>query len=474
MSGKNDDALLAKTSFWYTIGNILSRAIVFLATPIYIRFLTPTEYGLYSNFAAWMSMLTIVTTMNLQASIFKGRYEHEDNQGGFLKAIYLVIVFVISVLLLFTLIFFNWIKSLSGLTKLEFVVLFVYLFTYSAFHIYTGKFRAAFEVKKYLLATSIHIVSTVALSLLLMNLFPENRLLALILGQVIPAFIMGTIFIILIFKADGKIKYSYLRENAKLGIPMIPHLLGITALNKLDRIMITQMIGPAENAYYSVAGNVNSIIAVISNSITNAFVPWLTKALEAKKRDIEAIKRNSFMYTLIFSYFVLAVMALAPEIIFVFGGREYAISLIALIPLLIGSLFQFIYTMYVNLEFYSRRTGATGIATGFVALVNVLLNYIFIPKYGFVAAAITTAFSYFLLYVIHYLIVKKIGMADVFDTRKIIILIPIMIILSLVMWLLYKVRVVRYIVILICAIISFIFLYKIRDKWIPFFKGGKK
>ena len=107
----NNDKILAKSTFWYTIGNFASRALVFLATPIYIRFLSVEVYGLYSNFASWLTILSVSTGMNLQHSILKARYEYEDDLNSYLKSIYLVIAGLVAVLGAFVLLNLNWTKT---------------------------------------------------------------------------------------------------------------------------------------------------------------------------------------------------------------------------------------------------------------------------------------------------------------------------------------------------------------------------
>ena len=53
-----------KASFWYTVSSILLKGIGFITTPIFVRILTKSEFGTYSNIITWYSIITIIATIN--------------------------------------------------------------------------------------------------------------------------------------------------------------------------------------------------------------------------------------------------------------------------------------------------------------------------------------------------------------------------------------------------------------------------
>ena len=59
--------------------------------------------------------------------------------------------------------------------------------------------------------------------------------------------------------------------------------------------------------------------------------------------------------------------------------------------------------------FYFKRTKVLPIITGTAAVLNILLNYFLIPKYGAIAAAWTTLASYGFMLAIYYLVAQKIS-----------------------------------------------------------------
>tara|TARA_B110000908_G_C10207715_1_gene428546 strand:- start:1117 stop:1575 length:459 start_codon:yes stop_codon:yes gene_type:complete len=79
-----------------------------------------------------------------------------------------------------------------------------------------------------------------------------------------------------------------------------------------------------------------------------------------------------------------------------------------IIPVVIvASFFMFLYSISVNLEYYYKSTKMIAINTISVAILNIILNMIFIPKYGAIAAAFTTLVSYIISFAVHYGVARK-------------------------------------------------------------------
>ena len=91
-------------------------------------------------------------------------------------------------------------------------------------------------------------------------------------------------------------------------------------------------------------------------------------------------------------------------------------------PVAAGCLLQFVYTIYVNVEQYEKKTIGMAMASAIAALVNYILNYVFIPIYGYIAAAYTTYVGYLILLIIHMGYVKKIGKWNVYNNAAIFII----------------------------------------------------
>ena len=87
-------------------------------------------------------------------------------------------------------------------------------------------------------------------------------------------------------------------------------------------------------------------------------------------------------------------------------------------PVIVGYVLQFVYSIYVNAELYLKKQRRIAIGSVLIAGINILLNIALVPRFGYLAAAYTTLFSYVCLAFYHYLSIMQLGAADWFDNKK--------------------------------------------------------
>ena len=76
-------------------------------------------------------------------------------------------------------------------------------------------------------------------------------------------------------------------------------------------------------------------------------------------------------------------------------------------PIVLANLVTFIYTFYVDVEHFHKKTLLIAFNTTIAAVCNIVLNFIFIPAFGYAAAAYTTVVSYGLSLIMHYIAARK-------------------------------------------------------------------
>lgn len=89
-------------------------------------------------------------------------------------------------------------------------------------------------------------------------------------------------------------------------------------------------------------------------------------------------------------------IAFAPEVIAVFAPLEYHDAIWVIPPVAMSVYFMFAYGFFACFEFYYEKTTYISIATSVGAVVNVVLNYIFINIFGYYAARYTILLCYIL------------------------------------------------------------------------------
>ena len=101
----------------------------------------------------------------------------------------------------------------------------------------------------------------------------------------------------------------------------------------------------------------------------------------------------------------ISLILFAQEIVQLLSTKEYVKALPIVPVIIISYVFLYLYTLFANYSFYYKKTGYISLAT-LVTLVNIVLNYLLIPRFGYIIAAYTTLFSYILLFVFHYTVIR--------------------------------------------------------------------
>ena len=116
--------------------------------------------------------------------------------------------------------------------------------------------------------------------------------------------------------------------------------------------------------------------------------------------------------------------------------------------------------MLVNIEQFKKKTVGMAIASVIAALVNFILNYVFIPRIGYLAAAYTTLAGYLCVLGRHMVLVYKIRLSKVYDYKMMIWTVLILMSITVLITLLYSNVLLRY----LCLILYFAFLIIITIK----------
>lgn len=453
----NEKAL--KSGVWYTVSNLLVRNIGLLTTPIFTRILSKADYGNYNNYLSWQGIILIVVTLNLEASLISAKFDYKDN---FKEYIFSVLSLSTVSVVIWTIIFNLFQNSLSdflGMSPVYLNIIMLYCCFNSSVNMFQVSERFQYKYKSAVFIAILTAVGTAGLSLI-MVFSMDNKLMGRTLGGVLPVALIGLVLYVIIAYQGKHIDVQTWKYALKICIPYIPHLLSLTVLNTMDRVMIKRICGAEDNALYSLAYNCGAMVTILLTSMNTAFSPWLGDNLH--ENNYEDTRRVSKYYMLSFCYLAIGIMLLAPEVLLIMGGRSYLEAKYVMTPVAMGCVCQFMYTMYVNVEQYKKKTIGMAFASMGAALVNLVLNLVFIPVFGYIAAAYTTLVGFLFLLIVHMLLVKRIGCERVYDNKMTLVVMIAMMACAVGINFLYMNNLARYIVIAGYAVGTVILFYNKR------------
>ena len=463
--GNNSKAF--KSGIWYTVSNFLVKSIGFLTTPIFTRLLTKADFGLYNNYVSWLAIATILVTLNLDSTLISARYDYDKKFDEYILSVLSLSTISTGIWLLLVNSFPNAFVSLLGMDQIYINCMLVYLLFLPAVSLFQARERYLFEYKKTVATSLIISIGTALLSVLLV-VYMQNKLEGRIIGSVIPTVLLGIILYLFFIRKGKRVVPQYWKYALPVCLPFIPHLLSLTLLNSMDRVMITRWCGAEDNAIYSLAYTCGSLVTVLMTSMNSAYAPWLGEKLNDGNHG--EIREFSKKYILGFSFLAVGIMLISPEVLYVLGGKEYSAARFVMAPIAMGCVCQFIYTLFVNVEQFKKKTLGMACASATAALVNYVLNYIFIPKIGYLAAAYTTLIGYLCLLGIHMFLVRRLHMDDVYNYKEIVQIVVIMIALTALINVLYSYNAIRYVLVGAYIIICGIFFIKKKELLLGYLK----
>lgn len=411
---KHDSGVALKAGTWYVISSIMVKAISIITTPIFTRIMTTKEYGTVSTFTSWYSLLLTFCTLNLTYSIGRAKLDYKDKLDDYIGSIQLLSAIVTFLFAIIALIFIEPLAKFMELNEIALVLLIIYLFFSPAINFFQNGFRYRYRYKENVAIAWYTAVTTVVLSLGLMLFSNWDRANCRMLGIAIPTIILSVAFWIRSFQRGNlHINFEYWRYGIRLSGPLVLHTISLNILAQSDRIFIAKICGQADAGIYSLVHNYGVLIFIVTNAVSDGWLPWFHDSYFAKKYD--EIKNNVKWVVLLGCFVGLACVALAPEAVIILGGEKYMSGIYCVPPVVMGVICQYVYTHYVNIEMHLKKTKYISYGTIFAAILNIILNAIFIPIFGFVAAAYTTLFSYVCLLFIHFFITERILKINIYN-----------------------------------------------------------
>ena len=420
----NNISPVVKAGLWFTVCNLLQKGISFITVPIFTRIMTSEDYGLYSIYLSWYSVITIFATLHLSYFVFnKGLIKYEEDKENFVVSIQSLSATVTIGFILIYILLHDYIDSLAKLPSSMMLCMLVQILFEPPVLYWTARKRFEYEYQAVVTVTIAMALLNPLLGILLIKMGAfSNGAIARAFSLALFATLFGIVTgISIIKKADTPFSTKYWHYALGYNLPLIPHFLSTTILSSADRIMIGDMCGNTEAAIYSVAYAIGMVCLLFSQAIQQAYLPWLYKRMKVENYDGIPKITNAFMIIIIGILSLL--ICFAPEVVLIVGSNKYVDATWAVPPICGSIFFIFLQNLFANIEYYFEKTKLIASASVGVAVLNIILNYIFIGMFGYVAAAYTTLVCYMAYALIHYFVMvhickqNGIDVSNLFDMR---------------------------------------------------------
>ena len=397
-----------------TVYNIISVAVIqgiaFLMTPFVSRIMGDSQYGKYSVLISWVVILTGVLDLGISNTMGLGLYHFKEE---YLKYKSSIILYTILICLAISLIVISGVFFFGkpGVSVSIATLICCMAFTRIVFNIFQSGCIYEKKAKTNCLVSMTLALLTSALSLVGILYFNDKYIWKMI-GEFIPYIIVVVLFITYIFVNQRPIfKKDYFIFGISVGSPIIFHELARNVLTQSDRIMMEWMNkSDADIGVYSLFYAMCSVLTFILTALNNSWCPFYYDDIRDKQYEKLEVKTKNYIE--LFSVLTIGFLFLSREVSYLMGDESYRVG-INTIPILVMSVFfTFMYMFPVNYEFYHKKTILVSVGSVLAAIINIIMNYLLIPKYNYMGAAVATTVSYLALFVFHQLCAKYIISKD--------------------------------------------------------------
>ena len=431
---------LAKDTLIYGASDFVTKFIAFFTFPIIASVLSAKEFGILElvNTVTMLTAMLANVGMNNAVSLFywdvntdKSDREKIISSGLFvLMAVSLVIVGVIAVFIQVNP--FSVVNFFDPITKIGLTLAFLVMATTQWNQYCMDITRLNFSPWKFFgISISTRIFSLLAglVAILYLNLGIDG-----LLGGQALSLILLVPFAIYSIKSEVSataITSEWIKKLVKIGYPYIFASLAYWLFSSMDRWMLAAFSSVEETGIYSVAFRFSSVILFISMAFGQSWSPVAVKLKADYPQEYRELYGKVLIYLLFMMTFVGGFLSLfAPEIILWIMPKAYFASALPLVMLSFAVVFQSsqqVTMIGISLE---KKTMLFSRIAWIAALTNLVLNYLFIPSWGALGAAIATAISFLVLTILYFYFTQKLHPIVVQKTPLIFLVIAVLVFLG--------------------------------------------
>lgn len=401
---------IAKGTSWSIFGSFSNKFLGYISIFLITHIVSPEQYGLFTLGNTIVGISATLAMLGLDKGILKylPQYSAKQEYGKIRHLISFSFKIIIGLscligLVIFLLrdIFAVYVFNKPGIATV--LLIFSIIIPLNAIHdSLLGVLRSLKKIyEKVLVGDVIGKLSWVGLLLILFIL--QKSFILVLWAYVLRTLfstILALVFVSKQFKKMNLMHYEQqkipTKEVFSYSWPLFLH--GFIAMVAIwsDKIMLG-IFGAVENVgFYNVGFQLAAIMSSLLFGINQIFAPIISELYSTNKMDeyrklFKFLARWSFAFALLcFSFFLL----FGENLLNVFG-QNY---IIAFFPLIILGIGELVNTSVGSVGYTLMMLGKSRwmlYDTLFMATVNVILNYILIPMYGIIGAAIATSTAYF-------------------------------------------------------------------------------
>jgi O-antigen/teichoic acid export membrane protein len=388
---------LAKDSFTYSFGIVLGNIIGFFLIPIYTRIFSPEQFGTIDVLLSINGFL--VTFLALSTDSSMTRYFYDSDDFAYRKKIISTVFtfrllwgIVIVAICALSVNLFNHFLFAESVPVFYFYIVFLAAFFGVILSVSTTLYRLLMQPKRYITITILQSLLAPVL-IIFFVIYVGLGIFGYLLGYSL-AILLLCVFSYIQLHQYLALEYSpdLMKKVLLFGIPLMPTTISIWIINFSDRFFLIQFAGLAAVGLFAIGSKISLSIGLITSAFRLSWTPYAQSIVNHSDAK-HFFQMVSLAYIVGLSFVILILTGLSKIVLQVFTTPEYYDGYVVIGILAYSAVFYGFYTISSLGTWFAEKTAYVTVAIVLSAICNIILNFLLIPVYGILGAAIATLFG---------------------------------------------------------------------------------
>jgi len=398
---------LSKDTLIYGSSTIIGRFLNFFLIPFYTHKFLPAEYGIVAILYSYIAILNVFFSIGLESGYMKfaSTLETGTKKQNFSNPY--IIVFLNSLFLSALIFIFS--SHLSEIFQIE--EKYSYLIRYSALILLFDTIilipfaylRLHNKAKSFAGIKIVNILINVILNFILIS-YLNFGIEAVFISNLISS-VITFILLLPVLKQNFDLSFSreLVSELLRFSIPYIPAGIAANIVQIIDRPILKYLTDDKTVGIYQANYKLGIFMMLVVSMFEFAWRPFFLN--NAKDPDAKSIfSKVLTLFVMLSSFFFLIISVFIGDIVKMdlpFGynliGKAYWAGLSIVPVILFAYLLNGMYVNFMAGIYLEKKTKYLPLITGLGAVSNIIANFILIPKFSYMGAAIATLISYLIM-----------------------------------------------------------------------------
>ena len=402
----NKKKQLAKNTIIIFFGKVCTQLISFLLLPLYTAYLATSEYGIVDLIQTYVTLLVPIITLELEMSIFRWLIDSRGKDKETKKLISNDFYILFLSLGIFSILFLIVISFVH--IPFKFIILIDIIVC-----VLSGNFlqisRGLGKITDFSISCILTGLTTVITNIILIifcHMQAEGMIISMALANGVCSlylFLRLKLYKMIDLK---QVDHKLLKGMYKYSIPLVPNGISWWIVNVSDRSIISIVLGASFNGLYAISNKFPTIISSLTGIFNLSWSESASLHINSKDRD-EFFSDITNTIIRLFSTLGVGMLACMPFIFPIMINSKYHDAYLYIPPLVVGTIFNVAICLYSQIYLAKKMSKQVASTTILGAVINILINVVFIKYIGLFAASLSTMVSYMVMAIYRHFDLKK-------------------------------------------------------------------